>query len=147
MTRLNIILYFALMFSALGLVNAQHKARKLYIELEQLNQAAKQFDQEYGQLQLEQSTWAMHSRIELIATQALQMQVPDATRIQVVSPDFKGEANAVQLPGLLKPVVPKPNEAKPSAAKPGSAELESAKAQEKLNASNAVKAAQPGAQL
>ncbi len=85
MTRLNLILYFALMFSALGLVNAQHKARKLYIELDQLNQAEKQYNQEYGQLQLEQSTWAMHSRIEQIAAQALQMQVPDAKRIQVVS--------------------------------------------------------------
>ena len=85
MTRLNLILFFALMFSALGLVNAQHKARKLYIELEQLNQAEKQYNQEYGQLQLEQSTWAMHSRIEQIAAHQLQMQVPDAKRIQIVS--------------------------------------------------------------
>jgi cell division protein FtsL len=85
MTRLNLILFFALMFSSLGLVNAQHQARKLYIELEHLNQTEKQFNQEYGQLQLEQSTWAMHSRIEQIAGQQLQMQVPDAKRIQVVS--------------------------------------------------------------
>ncbi len=85
MTRLNFILFFALMFSALGLVNAQHKARKLYIELEQLNQAAQQYGQEYGQLQIEQSTLAMHSRIEQIAAQQLQMQVPDAKRIQVVT--------------------------------------------------------------
>jgi len=85
MTRLNLILFFALMFSALGLVNAQHKARKLYIELEQLSQAEKQYNQEYGQLQLEQSTWAMHSRIEQIAAHQLQMQVPDAKRIQIVS--------------------------------------------------------------
>lgn len=85
MTRLNIILFFALIFSSLGLINAQHQARKLYIELEYLNQTEKQYNQEYGQLQLEQSTWAMHSRIEQIATQQLQMQVPDAKRIQVVS--------------------------------------------------------------
>jgi len=85
MTRLNLILFFALMFSALGLVNAQHKARKLYIELEQLNQSEKQYNQEYGQWQLEQSTWAMHSRIEQIASQQLQMQVPDAKRIQIVT--------------------------------------------------------------
>ena len=85
MTRLNLILFFALMFSSLGLVNAQHKARKLYIELEQLNQAENQYNQEYGQWQLEQSTWAMHSRIEQIAAQQLQMQVPDAKRIQTVS--------------------------------------------------------------
>ena len=85
MTRLNLILFFALMFSALGLVNAQHKARKLYIELEQLKQAEKQYNQEYGQWQLEQSTWAMHSRIEQIASQQLQMQVPDPKRIQIVN--------------------------------------------------------------
>lgn len=85
MTRLNLVLYFALMFSALGLINAQHKARKLYIELEQLAQAEKQYNQEYGQWQLEQSTWAMHSRIEQIASEQLQMQVPDAKRIQIVT--------------------------------------------------------------
>lgn len=87
MTRLNLILFFALIFSALGLVNSQHKARNLYIELERESQFAKQIEQEYGQLQLEQSTWAMHSRIEQIASQKLQMQVPDAQRVQVVSPD------------------------------------------------------------
>lgn len=87
MTRLNIILFIALIISALGLVNAQHKARNLYFGLEKLNQAAKQYEQEYGLLQLEQSTWAMHSRIEEIATQELQMQVPDAKRVQVVTLD------------------------------------------------------------
>ncbi|MDO9283066.1 MAG: cell division protein FtsL [Methylotenera sp.] len=85
MTRLNLILFFALMFSALGLVSAQHKARKLYSELEHLSEAEKQFKQEYGQLQLEQSTWAMHSRVEQVAAQQLLMQVPDAKRIQVVT--------------------------------------------------------------
>lgn len=85
MTRLNFILYFVLIFSALGLVNSQHQARKLYIELEQKSQAERQFEQEYGQLQLEQSTWAMHSRVESIATQQLQMQTPDVQRVQVVS--------------------------------------------------------------
>ena len=88
MTRLNIMLFCAMILSSLGLVNSQHKARKLYIELEQINQQAKQFDQEYGQLQLEQSTWAMHSRVEMIASQQLQMQVPDAKRLQVV--EIKG---------------------------------------------------------
>ena len=86
MTRLNLILFFTLIFSALGLVNSQHKARNLYIELERANQSTKQIEQEYGQLQLEQSTWAMHSRIEQIASQNLQMQVPDAKRVQVVTP-------------------------------------------------------------
>ncbi len=85
MTRLNLILFCALIFSALGLVNSQHKARNLYIELERASQTAKQTEQEYGQLQLEQSTWAMHSRIEQIASRQMQMQVPDAKRVQVIS--------------------------------------------------------------
>ncbi len=85
MTRLNLILFFALIFSGLGLVTSQHKARNHYFALEQLQQADKAFEQEYGQLQLEQSTWAMHSRIEQVATRQLQMQVPEALRVQVVA--------------------------------------------------------------
>lgn len=107
MTRLNLILFFALIFSALGLVNAQHKARNLYIELEQLSQAAKQADQEYGQLQLEQSTWAMHSRIEQIASQQLQMQVPDAKRVQVVVPVDNMSAESVTAGNASQEAAPK----------------------------------------
>ena len=99
---------------------------------------------EHGQLQLEQSTWAMHSRIELIAAQALQMQVPDATRIQVVSPDFKRESNAVQLPELAKPGVLKPGVLKPGTAMPKSVTPDS-----KTDAlkAPAAKIVQTGAQL
>ncbi len=64
MTRLNFILFAVLIVTALGVVTAQHKARKLYFELQQAQDAAKQYEIEWGQLQLEQSTWAMHSRIE-----------------------------------------------------------------------------------
>ena len=87
MTRLNLILYFVLIFTALGVVNSQDRSRKLYFELEQQEEFAKKMNVELGQLQLEQSTWSMHSRIEDIAATKLQMQVPDAARIQVVSPD------------------------------------------------------------
>ena len=120
MTRLNLILFFALIFSALGLVNAQHKARKQYIELEQLSQAAKQYDQEYGQLQLEQSTWAMHSRIELVATQILQMRVPDSKRIQIVPSDVKmPEATVTPESSAARPVMPvAPKLEKPVGAQP-----------------------------
>lgn len=85
MTRLCIILFALLMLSGLSLVNSHHQARKLYIALEQLSEDAKFFDQEYEQLQLEQSTWAMHSRVELIASSRLHMEVPSQSRIQVVA--------------------------------------------------------------
>ena len=74
-----------LIMVSLGVVTSQHKARKLYFELEQQQDLSKKYDTEYGQLQLEQSTWAMHSRIEELATKKLNMQVPDAKRIQVIS--------------------------------------------------------------
>ncbi|WP_089374605.1 cell division protein FtsL [Methylobacillus rhizosphaerae] len=86
MTKLNLILFFVLIVTALGVITSQHKARKLYIELQQQEDNAKQYEIEWGQLQLEQSTWAMHSRIERIAEKRLNMQVPDAKRIQVVAP-------------------------------------------------------------
>lgn len=86
MARLNFILFAVLIVTALATITAQHKSRKLYIELQQQQDAANQYEVEWGQLQLEQSTWAMHSRIEGIAEKRLDMQVPDPERIQVVTP-------------------------------------------------------------
>jgi cell division protein FtsL len=86
-TKLNLILFAIVLVSALGTVGAQHKARKLYVELQQQQDLAKQYDVEWGQLQLEQSTWAMHARIEQIATSQLQMHVPDSAHIQIVAPN------------------------------------------------------------
>jgi cell division protein FtsL len=85
MIRINLILFFALILVAIGVVTAQHKARKLYFELEQQEQLAKNYETEFGQLQLEQSTWAMHSRLEEYAQTKLGMQVPDTKRIQVIN--------------------------------------------------------------
>lgn len=86
MARLNFLLLMILIACALSLVSSQHKARKLYVELEQEQELARQIDVEWGQLQLEQSTWAMHGRIEKIASQVLNMRVPPPARIQVVPP-------------------------------------------------------------
>ena len=87
MTRLNLILFLVLVISALGLVTSQHKSRKLYFELQQQQETAKLFETEWTQLQLEQSTWAMHSRLEQVATDLLHMHVPDTKHIQIVAPD------------------------------------------------------------
>ena len=86
MARLNLILLALLTACALGLVTAQDKTRKLFAELEREQEQAKQLDVEWGQLQLEQSTWAMHARVEKIARERLHMSVPDAKRTEVVMP-------------------------------------------------------------
>ena len=84
MARLNLILIAVLIGCSLALVTSQHRARKLYVELQKEQDLARQLDVEWGQLQLEQSTWAMHARVEKIAANALGMRVPPAARIQVV---------------------------------------------------------------
>jgi cell division protein FtsL len=85
-TRFNFVLFAVLIACALGLVTSQHQSRKLYVELQKEQELAKQLDVEWGQLQLEASTWATHARVEKIAIQALGMRVPPASRIQVVPP-------------------------------------------------------------
>jgi cell division protein FtsL len=92
MTRLNLVLLGVLIACALMLVTSQHQARKLYVELQKEQELAKQFEIEWGQLQLEQSTWAMHARIEKIAARNLGMRVPPASRVQVVPPASPEEA-------------------------------------------------------
>jgi cell division protein FtsL len=99
-TRLSLILLAVLTFSALGLVTAQHKARKLFIELEREQEHSRQLDVEYGQLQLESSTWSMHTRIERIARQSLRMRLPEAGRVQIVDLNAPAvAAPAAMLPG------------------------------------------------
>lgn len=108
MARLNLALLVLLALCALGLVTSQHKARKLFVELEKQQERARNLDVEYGQLQLEQSTWAMHGRIERIATRELRMRAPDPKRLQIVErPTFAGTQPPARA-GTPGPVVPSP---------------------------------------
>jgi len=52
------LLLVAVVLCALSVVTSQHKARKLFIELQKEKEQAQKMDVEWGQLQLEQSTWA-----------------------------------------------------------------------------------------
>ncbi|HUL41276.1 MAG TPA: cell division protein FtsL [Burkholderiales bacterium] len=85
MTRLNLLLALITIACALGVVTSQHKARNLFAELQKQQELSSQLDVEWGQLQLEQSTWATHARIEKIASRILQMHVPDAKHTQVIT--------------------------------------------------------------
>ena len=84
MTRINFLLLCLLVGCALSLVTSRHQARRLNVELEHEEARARQFEVEFGQLSLEQSTWAMPARVEKIARESLHMQLPAASRVQVV---------------------------------------------------------------
>ena len=78
MVRFNMILLLIAVVCALGAVTSQHRARKLFQDLEGEQERVRKLDIEYGQLQLELSTWANHPRIEKIARDRLHMVTPDA---------------------------------------------------------------------
>jgi len=70
--------------SAIALVYTKHESRKLFVELEGLTHERDGLNIEWGQLQIEQSTWAQHARIEKVATKDLALVRPDATEIFVI---------------------------------------------------------------
>jgi cell division protein FtsL len=78
------------MACAIALVTSQHRARKLYVELQQAQELEKKYGEEWNQLQLEQGAWSIHARIETIATQKLRMRAPSAARTQWVPPGDGG---------------------------------------------------------
>ena len=85
MIKLNIVLCVVLVACALAVITSQHKARELFTQLTREQETAKQIDVEWGQLQLEQSTWAMHARVEKIAGGYLRMRVPPPERVRLVT--------------------------------------------------------------
>lgn len=76
----------AVIISALAVVYAKYQSRTLFVELQSLNRARDAMDVEWGQLQLEQSTWTDHGRIEGVARSRLGMLLPEPNQIVVVRP-------------------------------------------------------------
>lgn len=86
MVRLNVLLLLLAAICALSVVTSQHQARKLFQSLESEQARAKQLDVEFGQLQLELSTWATSPRVEKIARERLRMRTPEAARTITMAP-------------------------------------------------------------
>ena len=84
MLRLNLVLLALLVACGVSLVTSRHQARKLFVDLERTQTEARHYETEFGQLQLEQATWAMPARVEKIARAALGMELPKASRVEIV---------------------------------------------------------------
>ncbi len=74
MARINLILAGLLIICALGLIQSQHKARKLFHELKVAEQAARQMDIERDQLEVEQSNLVSPGKVNKVALRDLKMQ-------------------------------------------------------------------------
>lgn len=80
------LLSLAVMLSALAVVYAKHESRKLFVEWQGLLAKQDEMNIEWGQLQLEQSTWATHTRVESLARERLGMILPPQTAVVIVRP-------------------------------------------------------------
>ncbi len=81
-----VLLAVCILATALSVVWVKHETRKLFATLQGLERTRDDLNVEWGQLQLEQSTWATHGRIESVVREQLGMGVPRAEQIVVVTP-------------------------------------------------------------
>lgn len=75
------LLIIAIMGSAIGVVYSKHQTRKIFVNLQSIYKQIDFLEVEWGQLQLEQSAWSSHGRIEKVARKKLQMTLPKANEI------------------------------------------------------------------
>ena len=87
MARMNILLLAIAVACALAVISSQHRARRLFSELEGAQAAAQKLNEEWTQLQLEQGTWATNKRIESVASRRLGMRLPDPSSTMVITLD------------------------------------------------------------
>ncbi|OJW46686.1 cell division protein FtsL [Thiobacillus sp. 65-1402] len=83
MSRLDIVLALVLVACALAVIQAQHRARTYFVELERLKKEARVLDEQWGKLQLEQSTWANPARVDALARTQLGLVAPPPERVRV----------------------------------------------------------------
>ncbi len=84
MTRVHLLLLLMVIICALSVVTSQDKARKLFAELQKEKDRSQQMEEEWGRLKIEQRTSANPARVEKIAVNQLQMQLPKSRQIQFI---------------------------------------------------------------
>jgi cell division protein FtsL len=80
------VLAVAVMASAVMVVVSQHEGRRLFVQLQELESTRDDQNEEWGRLQLEQSTWATDDRIEQLARVNLNMHEPAAGSLVLLAP-------------------------------------------------------------
>ncbi|MCW8944793.1 MAG: cell division protein FtsL [Sedimenticola sp.] len=81
-----LLLTFGLLLTATGVVYSKYASRKHFVSLQVLRAERDAMEVEWGRLQLEQSTWATHARVEKLARKRLKMHIPTAEEVVVVKP-------------------------------------------------------------
>ncbi len=85
MTRLNLVLLLAVLFSALYLVRTQYESRRLYVELEKTTALSRQLESDRDRLQVEKRAQATPLRVEQISKDRLKMRAATPAITQYVT--------------------------------------------------------------
>lgn len=83
---LNVSLVLVIVASAIGVIYSKHHNRMLYVELRELEVKRDNLNVDWGRLQLEQSTWATHGRVESAARKRLNMRNVDYAEVVIIKP-------------------------------------------------------------
>jgi cell division protein FtsL len=70
--------------SGIWIVGVEHRSRQLFMQTQELNRELDRLQTDWGRLQIEQGTYATHSRIEALVRQRLQLTVPSGDQLVVV---------------------------------------------------------------
>jgi cell division protein FtsL len=108
MSRVNLMLLLAVVFSALYLVNVQYESRRLFTELDKAQSEARRLSSEYDRLEVEKRGQATSARVEKLAREKLQMRLvlpTITTYVTYTEPAKTAAAGApkVQAPAPMAP--------------------------------------------
>lgn len=80
-----LVLFVAVLISAIAVSSTAHWNRQLLNDLYAELSKRDKTQAEWGRLVLEQSTWTAHNRIEILASEQLNMRIPEAAEVRLVA--------------------------------------------------------------
>ena len=92
MSRINLLLLAALIFSSLWLVRTSYEARRLFAEVDRAKGVQQRLDAEYRRLDAERQTQATHLRVERVAREKLGMRTATPAVTELVPDPGAGAA-------------------------------------------------------
>ncbi|CAD5370537.1 Cell division protein FtsL [Rubrivivax sp. A210] len=92
MTKLNILLFAALLASALVLVRTAYESRRVFAEIDRARQEGAQLDAEYKRLDAERQAQGTHLRVERVAREKLSMRTATPAVTAYVADPVASEA-------------------------------------------------------
>jgi len=102
MTRVNILLFFAVLGTALFLVKTQYESRRLFSELDRAKAEAHRLESEQDKLDAERGAQATPLRVEKLAREQLRMRTITPAITQYASPQLNADAVANQSPQTIE---------------------------------------------